>query len=56
LLRQHAVTTTQSGMLALINPAPRAEPFDHPDWVFEAKSDGFRVAADTVRVRLLSLH
>jgi hypothetical protein len=24
-------------MLTLINPVPRAEPFDHSDWVFEAK-------------------
>ncbi len=31
------------------NPVPRAEPFDHPDWIFEAKFDGFRAAADTVR-------
>ena len=38
----------------LINPIQRAEPFDHADWVFEAKFDGFRAAADTVRGRLLS--
>ena len=43
-----AVTITQVGMLTLINPAWRAEPFDHADWVFEAKFDGFRAAADTV--------
>jgi ATP-dependent DNA ligase len=30
-----------------------AEPFDHLDWVFEAKFDGFRAAADTVRGRLI---
>ena len=41
-------------MLSLINPVLRAEPFDHPDWVFEAKFDGFRAAADTVRARLIS--
>jgi hypothetical protein len=41
-------------MLTLINPFKRAEPFDHPDWVFEAKFDGFRAAADTVRGRLIS--
>ncbi len=41
-------------MLTLINPVVRAEPFDHPDWVFEAKFDGFRAAADTVRGRLIS--
>jgi bifunctional non-homologous end joining protein LigD len=41
-------------MLSLINPTQRPEPFDHADWVFEAKFDGFRAAADTVRGRLLS--
>jgi bifunctional non-homologous end joining protein LigD len=41
-------------MLTLINPVPRAEPFDHPDWVFEPKFDRFRAAADTVRGWLLS--
>lgn len=41
-------------MLALINPVELAEPFDHADWVFEAKFDGFRAAADTVRGRLIS--
>jgi ATP-dependent DNA ligase len=41
-------------MLTLINPIKRAEPFDHADWVFEAKFDGFRAAADTVRGRLIS--
>jgi hypothetical protein len=40
-------------MLTLINLIKRAEPFDHADWVFEAKFDGFR-AADTVRGRLIS--
>jgi ATP-dependent DNA ligase len=41
-------------MLTLINPTQRAEPFDHADWVFEAKFDGFRAATDTVRGRLIS--
>jgi ATP-dependent DNA ligase len=41
-------------MLTLISPVKRAEPFDHADWVFEAKFDGFRAAADTVRGRLIS--
>ncbi len=41
-------------MLTLINPVSRAEPFDHPDWVFEAKFDGYRAAADTRRGRLIS--
>ena len=41
-------------MLPLINPTQRPEPFDHADWVFEAKFDGFRAAADTVRGRLIS--
>jgi ATP-dependent DNA ligase len=35
-------------MLTLINPIERAEPFDHADWMFEAKFDGFRAAADAV--------
>jgi len=35
-------------MLPLINPLRRPEPFDHPDWLFEPKFDGFRAAADTV--------
>jgi len=35
-------------MLSLINPVVRAEPLDHPDWLFEAQLDG-RAAADTVR-------
>ena len=35
-------------MLSLINPILRAEPFDHPDWLFEAQFDG-RAPADTVR-------
>jgi ATP-dependent DNA ligase len=39
------------GMLTLINPVERVEPFDHADWVFEAKFDGFRAAAGTVRGR-----
>ena len=29
-------------------------PFDHPDWTFELKFDGFRGMADTVRGRMLS--
>jgi ATP-dependent DNA ligase len=36
---------TQVDMLTLINPVERAEPFDHADWLFEAKFDGFRAAA-----------
>src|SRR5215472_3303740 len=40
----------------LINLVEQAEPFDHADWVFEAKFDGFRAAADTVRGRLISRH
>jgi hypothetical protein len=31
-------------MLTLINPVPRADPFDHADWLFELKFDGFRAA------------
>jgi ATP-dependent DNA ligase len=54
MLRACAVTITQSAMLTLINPVELAEPFDHADWVFEAKFDGFRAAADTVRGRLIS--
>jgi bifunctional non-homologous end joining protein LigD len=41
-------------MLSLINPVARTEPFDHPDWLFEVKFDGFRAAADTVRDRMIS--
>jgi bifunctional non-homologous end joining protein LigD len=41
-------------MLTLINPVERAEPFDHADWLFEVKFDGFRAAADTARGRLIS--
>ena len=41
-------------MLSLINPVRRQEPFDHPDRLFEAKFDGFRAAADTVRGQLIS--
>jgi ATP-dependent DNA ligase len=41
-------------MLTLIKPVPRAEPFDHGDWLFELKFDGFRAAADTIRGRLVS--
>jgi hypothetical protein len=46
----------KSGMLSLINPVPRAEPFDHGDWIFELKFDGCRAAADTVRGRVISRH
>jgi hypothetical protein len=35
-------------MLTMINPVRRVEPFDHPEWLFEPKSDGFRATADTV--------
>jgi ATP-dependent DNA ligase len=38
----------------LINPVPRAEPFDDREWLFEPKFDGFRAAADTVRGRQVS--
>jgi ATP-dependent DNA ligase len=41
-------------MLTLINPVERAQPFDDSDWLFEAKFDGFRAAADTARGRLVS--
>jgi bifunctional non-homologous end joining protein LigD len=41
-------------MLTLITTVERAEPFDHADWVFEAKFDGFRAAADTVCGWLIS--
>jgi bifunctional non-homologous end joining protein LigD len=41
-------------MQTLINPIPRSEPFDHAEWLFELKFDGFRAAADTVRGRLIS--
>jgi bifunctional non-homologous end joining protein LigD len=41
-------------MLTLINPIERPEPFDHPDWLFEPKFDGFRAAADTIRGQLVS--
>jgi ribosomal protein L34 len=40
--------------LTLIDPVERAEPFDHPEWVFAAKFDGFRAAADTIRGRSIS--
>jgi hypothetical protein len=30
------------GMLSLINPVLRAEPFDDPAWLFEPKFDAFR--------------
>ena len=43
-----------AGMLTLINLIPRPEPFDHADWLFELKFDGFWAAADTVRGRLIS--
>jgi hypothetical protein len=33
-------------MLTLINPVRRAELFDHPDWVFEAKFDGLYLDLD----------
>jgi len=36
-------------MLTLINPIERVEPFDHADWVLEAKFEGLRAATDTVR-------
>jgi ATP-dependent DNA ligase len=39
------VMGTQVDMLTLINPVERAEQFDHADWLFEVKFDGFRAAA-----------
>jgi ATP-dependent DNA ligase len=47
-------SVTESRLLKLINPVSRAEPFDHPEWLFEPKFDGFRAAADTVCGRLIS--
>jgi bifunctional non-homologous end joining protein LigD len=34
----------------------RAEPFDHPEWIFELKYDGFRALAHikSVRCQLIS--
>jgi hypothetical protein len=37
-----------------IIPKWRKEPFDHPEWTFELKYDGFRGLADTVNGRMLS--
>lgn len=37
-----------------IIPQWRRDPFDHPEWTFELKFDGFRGLADTVRWRMLS--
>jgi len=31
--------------IAPINPARITQPFDHPDWIFELKNDGFRAVA-----------
>lgn len=31
--------------IAPINPARITQPFDHPDWIFELKHDGFRAVA-----------
>jgi hypothetical protein len=42
------------GRWCALHPVQRAGPFDHADWLFEAKFDGFRAAADTVRGRLIS--
>jgi bifunctional non-homologous end joining protein LigD len=36
-----------------IIPQWRKEPFDHPEWTFELKYDGFRGLADTVNSRML---
>jgi hypothetical protein len=30
-------------MLTLINQVVRAEPFDHPDWLFEGRAPDFAV-------------
>ena len=46
--------TSVTARLALINPVRLAEPVDHAGWLFEAKFDGFRAAADTVHGRLIS--
>jgi hypothetical protein len=35
-------------------PQWRRDAFDHPDWTFELKYDGFRGLADTVNGRMLS--
>jgi bifunctional non-homologous end joining protein LigD len=32
-------------MVEPVRPVRRAEPFDHPDWLFEPKHDGFRALA-----------
>jgi bifunctional non-homologous end joining protein LigD len=37
-----------------IIPTIRREPFDHPEWSFELKYDGFRGIADTINGRMLS--
>jgi bifunctional non-homologous end joining protein LigD len=47
--------------LPYVTPMPlvrRAEPFDHPDWIFEAKLDGFRAVAylEDGACRLVSRH
>jgi ATP-dependent DNA ligase len=38
----------------IIVPTVRREPFDHPEWSFELKFDGFRGIADTIDGRMLS--
>jgi ATP-dependent DNA ligase len=49
-----AAAITQSVNVDTDHPVERAEPFDHPEWVFEPKCDGFRAAADTVPGQLIS--
>src|SRR5690242_12055710 len=37
-----------------ISPQWPREPFDHPEWSFKLKYDGFRGVADTIRGHMLS--
>jgi bifunctional non-homologous end joining protein LigD len=37
-----------------IIPIIRNEPFNHPEWTFELKHDGFRGVADTINGQMLS--
>jgi bifunctional non-homologous end joining protein LigD len=41
-------------MLKLINPVERPDAFDHADWPYEVKFDGFRAVADTACGQLIS--
>jgi len=40
--------------VAVDKTLPRPQPFDHLDWIFEAKFDRFRATAHVVRGRLVS--